>query len=224
MVELRQYTLKPGQRDVLIQVFERHFIEPQESAGACVIGHFRDLDAPDRFVWLRGYRDMPSRKLALEAFYGGEVWARHRDAANQTMLDSDDVLLLRPTRPGSGFKIARRQQPVPVGQKSLIGAIVCPLDAPAAASLLEFVEQELPQTLAEVGGTLLATLLTEPSENNYPRLPVREGENVLAWFARFPGEDSHRRYLDEIERWPGWRAAPGSQILRLAPAGRSRLV
>ena len=32
VLELRQYTLKPGQRDVLINLFERHFVESQEAA------------------------------------------------------------------------------------------------------------------------------------------------------------------------------------------------
>jgi hypothetical protein len=54
IVELRQYTLHPGQRDVLIDLFDREFVESQEALGMKVIGQFRDLDNPDRFVWLRG--------------------------------------------------------------------------------------------------------------------------------------------------------------------------
>src|SRR5688500_10172787 len=61
IVELRDYTLRPGQRDVLIGLFEQNFIEGQEAVGMRVIDHFRDLDDPDRFVWLRGFPDMPSR-------------------------------------------------------------------------------------------------------------------------------------------------------------------
>jgi hypothetical protein len=33
IVELRQYTLHPGQRDVLLALFERAFIEAQQAAG-----------------------------------------------------------------------------------------------------------------------------------------------------------------------------------------------
>jgi hypothetical protein len=96
IVELRQYTLHPGRRDDLIELFDREFVETQEAAGLAVLGQFRDLRDPDRFVWLRGFTDMPSRAAALSRFYGGPVWAAHRDAANATMIDSDDVLLLRP--------------------------------------------------------------------------------------------------------------------------------
>jgi hypothetical protein len=55
VVELRQYTLKPGQRDVLINLFEREFIEPQEALGMTIVGQFRDRRSPDRFVWLGGF-------------------------------------------------------------------------------------------------------------------------------------------------------------------------
>jgi NIPSNAP len=96
VVELRQYTLHPGKRDVLIDLFDREFIEPQEALGIKVIGQFRDLDRSDRFVWLRGFHDMTSRAKALTDFYSGPVWKAHREAANATMIDSDNVLLLRP--------------------------------------------------------------------------------------------------------------------------------
>src|SRR5207253_4606951 len=66
IVELRQYTLHPGQRDVLIDLFDREFVESQEALEIKVIGQFRDLDNPNRFVWLRGFRDMPSRAQALK--------------------------------------------------------------------------------------------------------------------------------------------------------------
>src|SRR3954451_8369173 len=104
LVELRQYTLHEGQRDVLINLFEREFIESQEALGMKVLGTFTDLDRPDRFVWLRGFKDMDSRLAGETSFYGGPVWQAHRGEANATMIDSDNVLLLRaPT--GPGFRI-----------------------------------------------------------------------------------------------------------------------
>ena len=62
-------------------------------------GLFHDRDDPDRFVWMRGFASMDERCEALAAFYGGPVWKEHGPAANATMVDSDDVLLLRPTEP-----------------------------------------------------------------------------------------------------------------------------
>lgn len=108
VVELRQYTLHPGKRDALVELFERELIESQEALGISVIGQFRDMDDPERFVWLRGFQDMEARGPALAAFYGGPVWEAHRKAANATMLDSDNALLLRPVGPEGGFALGER--------------------------------------------------------------------------------------------------------------------
>jgi hypothetical protein len=89
--ELRQYTLKPGQRDVLIALFEREFVETQEAVGMHLVGQFRDLDRPDRFVWIRGFPDMRARAESLQAFYGGPVWQTLREAANATTREAGGV-------------------------------------------------------------------------------------------------------------------------------------
>jgi len=84
IVELRQYALHPGKRDDLIDLFDREFVETQEAVGMTIIGQFRDLNNPDRFVWLRGFRDMPSRGRALSDFYGGPVWKAHSATGRAT--------------------------------------------------------------------------------------------------------------------------------------------
>ena len=58
IVELRQYTLRPGQWAVLAELFERALAEGQEAVGMTILGWFRDLDDPDRFVWLRAFPDL----------------------------------------------------------------------------------------------------------------------------------------------------------------------
>src|SRR5258708_966774 len=127
VLELRQYTLFPGRRDVLIELFDREFVETQEAVGMRVVGQFRDLDDPDRFVWLRGFRDMASRAAALGAFYQGPVWQAHRDAANATMADSSDVLLLRPLDPPSGFPPAEAPPPAAGPRQPPASPLLAPL-------------------------------------------------------------------------------------------------
>src|SRR6185436_19129428 len=164
IVELRQYTLHPGQRDVLIDLFDREFIEPQEALGIRVIGQFRDLDRPNYFVWLRGFSDMESRLQALTAFYSGPVWKTHREAANATMIDSDDVLLLHPARPGSGFPDETRDRlPVDSSEavEGLLVATIYYLNAPAGPELIEFFEQTVVPVAAESGVRVLASFVTE---------------------------------------------------------------
>ncbi len=227
MYELRQYALKVGRRDALISLFERQLIEPQESVGAMVVGYFRDLDEPDHFVWVRGFDNMRSRKLALAAFYEGEVWARYRTEANATMVDSDNVLLLRPALAGSGFQLVPRTEPPKLRSDDVIVAGVHALRTDPAESELHDIARELRQEVTSFGGSLLATLITEPSVNDYPRLPVREGENVLVWFGRFSDRDLPESVVGGLKtlstQCDAVQSKP-SQLLRLAPAARSRIV
>ena len=113
VVELRQYELVPGRRDTLIELFEREFVESQEALGIHLVGTFVDLDNPDRFVWMRAFANHAVRNEALPGFYYGPVWKAHRDEANATMVDSDNVLLLRSTSAGPAFPIGP-DGPVPV--------------------------------------------------------------------------------------------------------------
>lgn len=217
--ELRRYTLHPGQRDTLIELFEREFVETQESAGMDVVGHFRDLDAPDTFPWLRAFADMDSREAALSAFYGGPVWKAHRDAANATLVDSDDVLLLRPAGPG----FQRSPRP-PLGSaavpSSVYVATICHVDPDATGSFRAFFTERVAPVLAEGGAAPVACFESEHAVNTYPALPVRTGEEVFVWFARFEGVADERVVeVPALERY--LTAAP--QRLRLAPAARSAL-
>jgi hypothetical protein len=222
IVELRQYTLHPGKRDVLIDLFDRELVETQEAVGMQVIGQFRDADDPDQLVWLRGFSDMTTRHESLKAFYGGPVWKMHREAANATMIDSNNVLLLHPAQRGSGFSADPRSRPPRDATGSgpgLVIASVYPLDASAEAVMGDYFERTLAPALTDSGATVLAWFVTEASINTFPALPIRENENVFVWFAGF-AEATHDFHLP-----PG--DAPGvsgpAHLLRLIPTARSRL-
>jgi quinol monooxygenase YgiN len=224
VVELRQYTLRPGQRDVLIDLFDREFVESQEAEGMAVVGQFRDLDGPDRFVWIRGFGDMPSRARALAAFYGGPVWKAHRAQANATMIDSDNVLLLRPVTARSGFPAPPAGRPAagsPSAGPSRILITIYHRDQPFDQAFAGFFDRQVRPALIEAGATPLACLQTEHAENTFPALPVRTGENVFVWLASFP---SQAHLDDHLRRNPVLPALPdATQQLRLAPTARSLL-
>ncbi|MES2098418.1 MAG: NIPSNAP family protein [Pseudomonadota bacterium] len=207
IVELRQYTLHPGRRDALIALFDREFIETQEAVGMTVLGQFRDLGDPDRFVWLRGFASMPARALALAAFYDGPVWRAHRAAANATMIDSDNVLLLRP--------VVDAAMPIDAWARDAGG--------PRAAAVLAIVaardqDPGFAPVIAQAGGELVARYETEPGANTFPGLPVREGESVAVWLARFADVRTCTQVADALAHGP---LAP-MQLLLLAPTPRSR--
>src|SRR5438552_16299764 len=236
IVELRQYTLHPSKRDVLIDLFDREFVESQEALGMKVIGQFRDLDNPNRFVWLRGFRDMPSRAQALKDFYGGPVWKAHREAANATMNDSNNVLLLHPATPTSGFSFGNRER-LRMGsneaRSELIVATIYCLEAPVDAAFVQFFEKTVKPAVTGSGATVPAYFVTEHSENTFPALPVREGENVFVWFARFDDPAAYERHIaaltqsprsrDEISKELSRHQKREPEILKLSPTTRSLL-
>lgn len=221
IVELRQYTLHPGQRDVLIELFEREFLESQELAGMTLLGQFRVAGDADRFVWLRGFADMQSRAAALASFYNGPVWAAHRAAANATMIDSDNVLLLRPAVAGSGFGITRFE-PFPAGAAasacSTYVAGIRHLEESANRDDFAHVERRGAIAAANAGASAVAWFVSERSPNNYPALPVREDANVIVSFASFPNVAQADEYANNLRLLNG-----SSEVLKLTPTPRSRL-
>ncbi|MDR8414673.1 NIPSNAP family protein [Nonomuraea sp. 3-1Str] len=247
--ELRRYTLHPGRRDTLIELFEREFVESQEAAGIGLAGHFRDLDAPDIFCWMRKFPDMEARRVALAAFYGGPVWKAHRTAANATMIDSDDVLLLHPVPtglaagdsstfpaddpfPGTAFPLA--------GPAGLTGSGALPESGlptsvyvatvhhvpEGVAGFPAFFAERVSPALAGAGMPPIACFETEHAVNTYPALPVRTGENVFVWFARFEREEDAGKAHEALEMEAALlegQVAGAPQRFRLSPAARSAL-
>jgi hypothetical protein len=220
VIELRQYALKPGQRDVLIDLFDRHFIEAQESVGMTIIGQFRDQQRQDRFVWMRGFADMSTRHNALEQFYNGPVWAAHKAAANDTMLDSDDVLLLKPARSGRVFTF---EQPRPGADRPrCVLAGIYTLAEPADDALLSAFERKISPQLVARGLNLETLLVTESAPNTFARLPVREDARVLVWLGTIERELSSKE-IDDIRAVSALDGTKGLSLLHLEPTSRSRL-
>jgi hypothetical protein len=161
IVELRQYTLVPGRRDVLVDVFDREFVESQEALGMRILGTFRDLDREDRFVWLRAFTDMESRLAGLTAFYSGPVWKEHGPLANTTMVSVDDVLLLHP-----------------------VTTLTLPAHRDGTTAPSELVITVHDRALLSQLDAGLGLLETHTALNDFPALPVREDADVAVRIGR----------------------------------------
>lgn len=237
IVELRQYTLHPGKRDVLMTMFEKKFVTPQEELGIRVHGEFTDVDNPDRFVWLRGFADMPARAQQLTAFYlaAAPAWKAHREDANSMIVDSDNVLLLHASRPQSGFALAKLSRAALGSSKAAAGLLVATiyyLDSPADADFVGFFETQVKPAIEASGIAVSAYFASETSANNFPRLPVREHEPVFVWFALYPDQHAYQERVAALNAATRWREVAVElrhrlktvpQTLRLAPTSRSLL-
>lgn len=226
ILELRQYTLKPGCRETLVDVFDRFLVDGQEQVGMEVVGQFRDLDDSDRFVWLRGFASMDMHAEALGAFYYGPVWKAHAAVANATMIDSDNVMLLEPL--DGGDVPLRRSAST---DEAVLSIDVAFLDGQVSAADRSLAERGSDAMLA-AGAELLAVLTTHEAENDFPALPIRD-EHVLVWVSRFAndrGLEACRSRLQESTEWQtvlAGLARRGNglamQRLRLQPTDGSRL-
>ncbi len=232
IVEIRQYTLFPGQRDVLIDLFDRYFIEPQADIGMTIIGEFRALDDPNRFFWIRGFPSMEARGTGLPAFYHGAVWKTHRTAANATMVDSDNVLLVHPASEGSGLPILSEPGADAPEKQGLLVATIYHPEAPVTSDFVTLFEQQIRPLVERAGAKMIGSYVTEASPNNFPALPVRPIQS-FAWFACYSDEAAYESFQREVTKDPLWGAinqrfaelknyAP-PEVWRLAPTLRSRL-
>ena len=234
VVDLRQYTTVPGRRDDLIELFDAHFVDGQEADGIHLLGQFRDLDDPDRFVWLRGFADLEARARSLPAFYyDGPVWKQYGAAANATMLDSDNALLLRPLHKTSGYPEPGGYRP-PAGSTDVPDSVVIgsvyhrrSMDDGLAEVFADLVEP----VLRDTGATPVVRYESVVAENNFPALPLRD-ELVFAWFAVLGDDTAYDAHRAQLDRSPAWqrkvlpelesRFVAPAQHLRLRPTARSQ--
>lgn len=231
--ELRRYRLRPTKREALIALFDAQFVESQEALGMDVKGEFRDLGDPDAFVWVRSFADMEARTEALGAFYTGPVWKEHGSAANETMHNSDNVLLLKPVAGVQPFahNLSREDETKALHTGGFVTVNTCSLAPNTEDKFAELFMQNALPLLQAAGARVDAVFVTEQRPNGFPRLPVRAGETVLVWFEFHQDEQSFARYSEWLSRnaeWTDevfpqldglcWRAI---EVARLTPTSRS---
>ena len=177
---------------------------------------------------------MSSRARSLQEFYGGPVWKMHSKAANATMIDATNVLLLHPARAASGFSLTNSARPQHGGKEvdgGLVIATIYYFSSPVSQDFLEFFERTLKPITTRAGAGVDAYFVTESSSNTFPKLPVREGEHVFVWFTHFADQPSYERYRKALARSDSWRRnvepelarrlKGASEVLKLAPTARS---
>ena len=143
------------------------------------------------------------------------------------MLDSDDVLLLKPVQ---GFATAGLVRPAPGTRAAagLLAATICPLMPDQARMWARDFHDELQPLLERHGARVLASFITEPARNTYPRLPVREEDFVFVWFAAFADAPALAAYESACLADPAVAAwfeqhETHAHTLRLMPTPRSLL-
>lgn len=216
VVEFRNYRLRQGAREAFIDYFEERFLDSQEEVGMRVLGQFRLVGEPDRFVWLRGFEDMAARRRALETFYLGPYWERWKGPANDMMIEWDRVHLLRP-RDGA-WALADRIRHSPPREQGEPGPVVATFCHPGRDGPGEGFDERIRSALEDRGHTILGEFVTEMAENDFPRLPVIQEPGLRVILSLHQDHARNR----------GLKPAPVehpeiSEILVLEPTDRSAL-
>jgi hypothetical protein len=182
VIEFRRYTIKQGEREHFAQYFESYFPEAFQQMGAIAFGQFSERKNPVGFTWMRGFKNTDARAIINAGFYYGPLWREHAPTMNSLMVDSDNVLLLRPLTPAHGVLVLPAVDPI----KEVNGAqgiVIAQIFAIKPNSVDAFARQaeETFASYRSAGAREAGVLVTLDVTNNFPQLPVRTDGPYLVW-------------------------------------------
>jgi len=93
--ELRQYRIKPGERDRWVRLMEEKIIPFQISKGMVVIGSFVGQEETDLYVWIRRFDDEEERERLYREVYQSDYWQNEIRPQVDEMLDRERIQVTR---------------------------------------------------------------------------------------------------------------------------------
>lgn len=224
LVEFRSYRIVRGGIDAFVEHFENHFLASQEELGMDIVGQFRVVADPERFVWVRRYLDPSSRAASLTQFYSGPVWKEFGPRANELMLDYTDVYLLEPDASAPDFAAGH------LPHSSRERRTTEPTSTVVAAFYeLRNGERAIPPRMASAfaaaagqsaGASEIGRLVTASVPNDFPLLPVHDGVPVALWLLSDAGR-GHAAVSAAQRVAKLWDRS--LRVVRLTPTARSTL-
>lgn len=182
VLELRNYLLKPNTLDEFGKYFSDHFESPMNKLGGYTLGKFAISSVNDRFVWFRGFADMKIRVKFLNDFYiNSPTWKEFGKGANNMIINSDNVYLLRPLTEGVTIDLLAIK-----GGITVVDFYICNSTLDKVIDL--FSKSYIPflKTL-DINNTTL--WVSEMQENDFPRLPVFQDKNLLVQITNYKTRD-----------------------------------
>jgi hypothetical protein len=93
--ELRQYRMRPGQREKWVQCMEKEIIPFQVAQGMVILGSFVGQEEEDLYVWIRRFESEEERKRLYEAVYESDYWKNDIAPRVPEMIDRDAIKVVR---------------------------------------------------------------------------------------------------------------------------------
>ncbi len=93
--ELREYHIKPGQRERWVRFMEEVIIPFQVSKGMVVVGSFVGQEDESLYVWLRRFDSEAQREALYKAVYETDTWKNEIGPQVGEMLDREKTVVKR---------------------------------------------------------------------------------------------------------------------------------
>jgi hypothetical protein len=93
--ELRQYRMRPGQREAWVKVMEEEIIPFQTKMGMVICGSFVGEEDKDLYVWLRRFDSEEERERQYEAVYQSDTWKNDIGPRVGELIDREQIKVTR---------------------------------------------------------------------------------------------------------------------------------
>jgi len=93
--ELRQYRMRPGQRDAWVKLMEEEIVPFQVSKGMVIAGMFCGEEDKDLFVWLRRFDSEEERERLYDAVYQSDTWKNDIGPRVGDLIDREQIKVTR---------------------------------------------------------------------------------------------------------------------------------
>jgi hypothetical protein len=95
LFELREYRMRPGQRENWVKFMEEVIIPFQVSKGMVIAGSFVGEEEEDLYVWLRRFEDEQEREQLYLAVYESERWQDEILPRVRELIDRERMVIRR---------------------------------------------------------------------------------------------------------------------------------
>ena len=192
VLELRNYLLRPNLADTFSQYFHAKFVAPMNELGGYTLGEFKISDVNDRFVWLRGFTNMKTRVKFLNDFYiNSTTWKEHGKRANEMMINSDNVYLLKPLHKNVFLKTDKLF--------TIINFYIC---NGTLNEVIKLFDAEYVPFLKTIDVEDISLWVSEMTDNDFPRLPVFQDKNLLVTITNYEGKNEYEAEQKAIDHMP----------------------
>ncbi|HET9431919.1 MAG TPA: hypothetical protein VFO70_12120, partial [Chitinophagaceae bacterium] len=199
VIELRNYELKEGKREMFHHYFETNLIQPQMDLNGFPLGQYRIKGQENNFFWIRGFENMQTRSVFLPSFYYGAIWKQHRNSVNPMIANNDNVHLLRPLVLQNNSLEAGTINSSQLRPGNRIAVIDYYISNTKLDQLLDLFSSKYLSLLEKAGIKEYTLWKSELTENDFPQLPVFQDKNLLVTIAFYKDESEYQEKLHKLE-------------------------